>query len=372
MAQNYPVILSSETIQNSRQKLLDRDKAIRTSHSGTVFPVIDIEVGMLCYREDENTTYQLVSLSPLVWEEVVNHNLTQLYQEGADARYLNVSGDTMVGELAYAMGATQAFRSSAGFMRWQLAYDGTALKVSRYSAAGAYQSLPFQVTDAGEVYVEGARVQARLGYTPYNATGGVVSGSVNVQGGFASWGQNGDAFTIQTPTAGGSSDTQMAGISFLIPNMYGVKLALRGDGYFGLGGWSAAGWRWYVNTTNGDMVAAGNVQAFSDRKLKKDVARIKGALDIVTQMRGVRYTRKDTGERHIGVIAQEIAKLAPELVTRPRRGNKARKFWSVSYGNFAALFIEAIKELTKEVRILRREQRYLARRLAALEKSGRL
>lgn len=65
--------------------------------------------------------------------------------------------------------------------------------------------------------------------------------------------------------AGGTGDTGVAAISFECTGVYGTKLALRNDGIFGVGGWSAAPWRWFVDTRNGNMVTAGvvNVGYFS-------------------------------------------------------------------------------------------------------------
>ena len=61
-------------------------------------------------------------------------------------------------------------------------------------------------------------------------------------------------------------------------------------------------------------------------------------------LRGVSFTWKDTQERAIGVIAQEIEQIIPEVVSTSDTGEK-----SVSYGNIVGLLIQAIKELKKEV-----------------------
>ncbi|WP_017665278.1 tail fiber domain-containing protein [Porphyrobacter sp. AAP82] len=64
----------------------------------------------------------------------------------------------------------------------------------------------------------------------------------------------------------------------------------------------------------GSITATGDVTAYSDASLKTDVATIAGALELVRQMRGVRYQRLDTGAAGIGVIAQELREVTPELV----------------------------------------------------------
>mgnify|MGYP001192489178 CR=1 FL=1 len=92
----------------------------------------------------------------------------------------------------------------------------------------------------------------------------------------------------------------------------------------------------------GDLTATGNVTAYSDERLKTDVNTIESALDKVTKLRGVEYTKIDTNERGIGVIAQEIEQVLPEVV-------QDGSYKSVAYGNVVGVLIEAIKELKSEI-----------------------
>ena len=106
-----------------------------------------------------------------------------------------------------------------------------------------------------------------------------------------------------------------------------------------------------------DMSAAGaatfnnDVTAFSDERLKRDIETIPNALDKVCQMRGVTFERiDDEGSRSMGVIAQEIEKIIPEVV---REDSSEEKIKSVAYGNMVGVLIEAIKELKSEVEQLK-------------------
>ena len=104
-------------------------------------------------------------------------------------------------------------------------------------------------------------------------------------------------------------------------------------------------------TTTSDIYAGGEVTAYSDVRLKDNIVTIDSALDKIMRLRGVYYTRRDFhlgGEmhsqmqkekRHVGVIAQEIEEVLPEVVLQD--GNMK----SVAYGNIVALLIEGIKEL---------------------------
>ncbi|MBM2883898.1 hypothetical protein JFK97_05800 [Chromobacterium phragmitis] len=57
----------------------------------------------------------------------------------------------------------------------------------------------------------------------------------------------------------GVGDAGVAAMSFHCQGYFATKLALRHDGIIGIGGWSAAPWRWYVDARNGNMMAAGVV-----------------------------------------------------------------------------------------------------------------
>ena len=97
-------------------------------------------------------------------------------------------------------------------------------------------------------------------------------------------------------------------------------------------------------TCTGTFTASGDITAFSDMRLKTEIVTIDNALSMIEQMRGVRFTKD--GKRGIGVIAQEIQKVAPELVTE---ADDEMQTLSVAYGNAFAIAIEAIKELKAEV-----------------------
>ena len=91
----------------------------------------------------------------------------------------------------------------------------------------------------------------------------------------------------------------------------------------------------------GVVTATNDVIAFSDRKLKENIQTLDGKK--VLDMRGVSFTRKDTGEESSGVIAQEIQKVAPELV------HDTEGTLGVAYGNLVGYLIEAIKDQQKQI-----------------------
>jgi hypothetical protein len=99
--------------------------------------------------------------------------------------------------------------------------------------------------------------------------------------------------------------------------------------------------------TSTGAVSATDFTATSDRRLKKDIETISNALRIVEELRGVYFTRIGLTYRSVGVIAQEVEDILPEVVYTSTDDIK-----SVSYGNIVAILIEAIKGLSKRIQLL--------------------
>ena len=102
----------------------------------------------------------------------------------------------------------------------------------------------------------------------------------------------------------------------------------------------------YKLTVSGDIYATGDIIGFSDQRLKTDVSTIPDALNKVESMRGVYYTMIRTGQRGLGLIAQEVQQILPEIV-----GEK-EEYLGVAYGNIVGVLVEAIKELSNKVKSL--------------------
>ena len=110
-------------------------------------------------------------------------------------------------------------------------------------------------------------------------------------------------------------------------------------------------------TDGGTFTAVGDVIAYSDARVKTNVATITDPLDKVTRMRGVTYNRTDgtDASEKVGVIAQEIQEVLPQVVTEDKDG-----MLGVSYGNLAGVFIEAFKEQQRQIEDLKKQIEYLA------------
>jgi len=97
-------------------------------------------------------------------------------------------------------------------------------------------------------------------------------------------------------------------------------------------------------SVSGSITATGDITAYSDARLKTHIETITGALDRVRKLRGVTFSRRETGNRGVGLIAQELAPIVPEAVMTHEDG-----LLSVAYGNLVGVLIEAVKDLADKV-----------------------
>ena len=104
----------------------------------------------------------------------------------------------------------------------------------------------------------------------------------------------------------------------------------------------------------GTMTASADVVAYSDERLKSNIQTLDGKKAL--QMRGVSF-EKD-GVQSSGVIAQEIEKIAPELV---HTSDDRMKTKSVAYGNLVGYLIEAVKEQQEQIKELQEQVQDLTR-----------
>ena len=85
---------------------------------------------------------------------------------------------------------------------------------------------------------------------------------------------------------------------------------------------------------------------YSSRRWKTNIEPVEGALEKVQQLRGVSYEWKSNGKRDIGLIAEEVGEVVPEVVEYEANGVDAK---SVDYARLVALLIEATKEQQKTI-----------------------
>ena len=160
------------------------------------------------------------------------------------------------------------------------------------------------------------------------------------------------SFTDTNTTYSAGTGMSLSGTTFAIGQAVGTASNVQFN-RFGVG--MAAG------STNGRIDASNDVVAFStsDERLKENVKPLENALLKVSQLSGVEFDWKELSDEDkesvhgneghdVGVIAQEVEKVLPEVVTERENGYKA-----VKYEKMVPLLIEAIKELKAEIEDLK-------------------
>ena len=97
-------------------------------------------------------------------------------------------------------------------------------------------------------------------------------------------------------------------------------------------------------TVNGDVTVTGDVNSTSDITFKENISVIDGAMDLIQQLEGVAFGWRENKKSSMGVIAQTVEKVIPELVDENDEGVK-----SVKYNGLVGVLIEAVKELSSKV-----------------------
>lgn len=140
---------------------------------------------------------------------------------------------------------------------------------------------------------------------------------------------------------------------------YAERMRLDSNGNLVIGATSAssASTRLQVGSSGDGTIAIANAwNTFSDARLKNVIGRIPNACSMVDQLNGYYYTWRSAPDRsrQVGVIAQEVEAVLPELV---RTGSDGIK--TVDYPKLTAVLIEANKELHQKTRQLEQENQAL-------------
>ena len=93
----------------------------------------------------------------------------------------------------------------------------------------------------------------------------------------------------------------------------------------------------------------------SDKNLKDDIKILSNSLDKISRLNGVSFSWRDNDQQSIGLIAQDVEKIFPELVTT----DSATSLKSLNYAGLIAPLIEAVKAQQQEIESLKERLRLL-------------
>lgn len=159
-----------------------------------------------------------------------------------------------------------------------------------------------------------------------------------------------DALEVVAPSGGTTLIVKNDGTVGIGTTVAAQKLHVEGttyiSGFLGVGTTTPS----YTCHVIGNVYASGTVSQGSDLRFKSDVQPITNALGKISLLQGVSYVRNDyvTPKRELGLIAQDVKEVVPEVVQQGDDG-----MYSVAYGNMVSVLIEAIKELRSELQELK-------------------
>ncbi len=229
---------------------------------------------------------------------------------------------------------------------------GNASSATKLATARAINGVAFDGT--ADISIAAGET-GRLPLAGGTMTGGLISSATN-----STMAQSDVTSSIQVRNNSGTGDSGLAMMSFLAQGTYGIKMGIRADGYFGIGGWSRAAWSWYTDPS-GNMVAAGNVTAYSDPRLKENFKRVENPFGILNALdggtfdwkHGYAHTECKAGKHDYGILADQVNSVMPEIVGKSIE-IEGESYLTVDYSKIVPVLIEAIKELKAEIEELKR------------------
>jgi hypothetical protein len=200
------------------------------------------------------------------------------------------------------------------------------------------------VNTAGTQATSGNAGSATVLQTARTIGGVSFNGSANINLPGVNTGGNQDTSGTSAISTAATVTTSSAASAFKVPF---ANTTASTTGNYGLLQDSTATFTYNPST---NVLEAGTFNTTSDISLKENICTFENAMDVVAGLRGVRFTWKKNGIKTVGLIAQEVEKVLPELIgTNADTGLK-----SVSYANMVAVLIEAVKELKAEIEELKK------------------
>lgn len=385
--QSYTEIAPLQTLLASLPALLNNDKTALSQSSGSAFPTDDLIAGMPCYRTDENKLYVLTDATTPTWLLLFDFTKTPTTKEYVDAQdglkaplnsptftgspvaptATKYSANTGLATNEFVQAAGLHFPPSGGVLITANvsvnAADGNKWHLFTAAATATLPALSGLLQGTSFVFTAHVNncVVAPNGTDELKTAHGVAANLMLNKGESAVVVMNANAWHVVIHGMGNTSPNFNNTVVLNGTTVgTGAQLWLKGDGATTPNKIirAFAGKLEFVNSGNtavigtitdaGQLTMVGDVQAFSDERLKTNVREIPNALEKVTSMRGVLYDKD--GKASTGVIAQEVKAVLPEVV------DDSGEYMAVAYGNMVGVLIEAVKTLADKVNALEVKQ----------------
>jgi hypothetical protein len=147
-------------------------------------------------------------------------------------------------------------------------------------------------------------------------------------------GGNGGSVTVQPGAGGrGSTNSGHSGNVLLAPTGGNVGIGIANPGHT-------------LEIKVGGTTLADTWVTRSSRRLKTNIQPLGGALEKIGRLQGVSYERKSDGKHEIGVVAEDVDRIVPEVVSHDPKTHVVQ---GVDYSRLTALLIEAVKSQQAEI-----------------------
>jgi hypothetical protein len=268
----------------------------------------------------------------------------------------STGNNTFIGALSTAATQSVANATALGAFAYVAGSDATAIGANAEVAANDSLVL-------GSIKgVNGASASTSVGIgTTAPAAKLSVSGAESTAGGF------GAAVEISNTATGGANwylragatgtNTPAGGFSVGNDSLYAMSIDSTGR----VGIHTATPSNVFAIAQNAGHAIADGWDTYSSRRWKTNIQTLPNALAKVDKLRGVSYDLKESGKHEIGVIAEEVGPVVPEVVTYEENGKDAR---GVDYSRLTALLLEATKE---QHALIRQQQRQIRSQQAQLK-----
>ena len=302
---------------------------------------------------DTNDNYYLSSLA---WDSATGvltanrSGLTALtidldgrYSQGANYGFTEIRGyNSNVGS-GYASQTTAS--AASGIMFFSAGSNITFSETTNFGGTGKDAMV---ITAANDNTTYSAGTNMSLSGTTFSATDTNTTYSAGTGMSLSGTTFNCDVVNTNTTYTGGTGLT-LSGTTFNVNGSFGaVNIQTTGN----INGSTVSGNNGEFNVvrSSGDVIAYYS----SDERLKDNVKPIENALEKLQKIRGVEFDwndKQDVYEGHdTGVIAQEVQKVLPEVVTEREDG-----YLAVKYEKMIGLLVESIKDLKAEVDELKKQ-----------------
>jgi hypothetical protein len=281
---------------------------------------------------------------------------------GTDALAHNTSGygNTASGYYALVNNTTGVANIATGGLALQTNTTGSG------NVADGYQALAYNTGGGNTAVGHMALYNNTTGQlnTTIGGISGMASDSSAITGSnntFLGAGADPSTGTLTNATAIGALALVSQSNSLVLGSTNGINSATA-DTYVGIAT-NAPSNIFTIGQGHGQAIADGWT-TYSSRRWKTNIQTLNDALAKVEMLRGVSYDLKESGKHEVGVIAEEVGAVVPEVVTFEANGKDAR---GVDYSRLTALLIEAVKQQQNEIASLSAQLKRRATKEATLE-----